>query len=343
MNKTSIIELILKEQGIAFESCFFGNCTFLDLEPHRHKLKRNWRSATLLSTVIAEIEPNALNIYPDKRFSWVNLLRVSTEYSIESLTPEDLYRLFKLSFLWSDIKLLQLTVSAYARLAIPLPFNSHSFVHKVLDETSNQHGQMLVFQPLQTDMLVDFYWQYACKELVEHCGLPYFQSNSQWYEWVADLTEEEVALDFIKHKDWGVVGGLYIQKVSELGFLRFWIGRDFRHQGLAKRAIQQWIIEKRQQNILPVVYSEVMQSNIAGRQTLIATNFERVLVERIPPYDKLLFYRHGPKAELSTAYKELQALTLIFADVQDLKKPPSEKELQEELQERIQQNLLSND
>lgn len=339
MNKTSIIEHIVKEQGNSFESCFFGNDTFLDLEPFRHKLKQNWRSSSLLSAVLGDIEPNALHIYPDKRFSWVNLLRVSTEYSVNLLTAEDVYRLFKLSFIWSDIKLLQLTVSAYQRLQLPLPFDSTQIVHDILKNNSlNQHN-LLTFQPLTSDMLVDFYWQYACKDLVHHCGLPHFTSNQQWYQWIDELANDMVELDFIKHKDWGVVGGLFLQKVSELGFLRFWIGKDFRNQGMATRAVNQWMTSKREHNAFAVVYSEVMQSNIAGRQTLIATGFERVLIERVPPYDKRLFYRYGPTKSFSNAYSEIQALTHLFSDIKELDKPKSATELLDTLRERLHDSL----
>lgn len=343
MNKTSIIENILKEQGKSLESCFFGNTTFLDLEPFRHKLKRNWRSPTLLSAVLTEIESNAINIYPDKRFSWVNLLRVAAEYSLEDLDVNDLYRLFKLSFIWSDVKLLQLTANAYRRLGLPMPFNAHSLVNNMLDEIHNQKGSVLAFHRLHADMLVDFYWQYACKELVKHCGLPYFKSNAQWYEWVSEFSEGETELDFVKHKDWGVIGGIYLRKVSDLGFLRFWIGRDFRNQGLAKHAVKAWIENKREQHQLPTLYSEVMQSNITGRQTLTATGFERVLIERTPPNDKLLFYRHGPKQSMQQEYNELQTLALLFADIHQLDKPMSEKQLQHLLQERLKQNLRTTD
>lgn len=341
MNKTSIIEHILKEQGNSFDSCFFGNTTFIDLEPFRHKLKRNWRSASLLSAVLADIEPDAFNIYPDKRFSWVSLLRVSAEYSLYNLSPEDLYRLFKLSFIWSDNKLLQLATNAYQRLNLPLPFDSQGFVQHVLDQCVNQQQQVITFQRLQSEMLVDFYWQYACKDLVQHCGLPHFTSNQQWYQWVDDLATETTELDFIKHKDWGVVGGLYCNKVEDLGFLQFWVGRDFRNQGLATRAIQQWLALQKEQHLQPLVYAEVMQSNIAGRQTLVKTGFRRVLVDRVAPNQKRFFYRLGPQKNFVNTYRELQTLSVLFADIKELAKPMSAKELQHSLQERLENNISS--
>lgn len=147
--------------------------------------------------------------------------------------------------------------------------------------------------PLSHRHLDDFFWQYFDPGISELCCLPEFVSREQWHAWLSGLYSDgdELPLAII-HREWGFVGCCHLVMHEGIGFLYYWMGKDFRGQGLAYRANRLLLSAAIESFGLRACYAKVFEHNLPSRRLLERLGFECLDFRTIPDETEI-FYRLG--------------------------------------------------
>ncbi len=164
----------------------------------------------------------------------------------------------------------------------------------------------LRLEPLGHQHLRDYAWQYHDPSIAELCRLPVFRNNRHWHDWLDELYREDDELPLaVLHREWGFVGCAHLVKHGDVGFFHYWLGPDFRGQGLATRAGRLLLDTVAQRLGLRVCYAKVFEHNTASRRVLERLGFANLEIRAAPPDATELFYRLGEAATRAEVVREL--------------------------------------
>lgn|GEM_PF-1170341 len=167
----------------------------------------------------------------------------------------------------------------------------------------------LRLEPLAHHHLDDFAWQYFDPAIAELCCLPDFRAgNDNWHAWLTSLyaTGDELPLAVL-HREYGFVGCSHLVLHEGVGFLYYWLGPDFRGQGVALRA-NRLLLEATQEHFgMRTCYAKVFEENVDSRRLLEHLKFEELGMGAGPNGEEV-FYRRGQEIESSGAVEELRWL-----------------------------------
>jgi RimJ/RimL family protein N-acetyltransferase len=181
----------------------------------------------------------------------------------------------------------------------------------------------LRLEPLGHQHLEDFAWQYHAPDIRELCRMPEFRETGQWHAWLDGLygLGDELPLAILQ-VDQGFVGCVHLVRAGEIGFLYYWLGADFRGQGLATRAVS-LLLEAAARMGLVTCYAKVFEYNAPSRRMLERLGFVGLGIHAAPPDVAELFYRLGDPAPRRRVVGELHELmarmrsdTLVAAPLQ---------------------------
>lgn len=184
--------------------------------------------------------------------------------------------------------------------------------HRVLSDwlawRAGQPGHQagdLRLEPLGHQHLQDFAWQYHAADIRELCRMPEFLDDAQWHAWLDELYRLGDEASFaILHADRGFVGCIHLVRAGDLGFLYYWLGQDFRGQGLARRAAD-LLLER---VALRACYAKVFACNEPSRRLLERLGFVELDIRAAPPEQEERFYRRGEPAPRARVVEELHEL-----------------------------------
>ena len=174
--------------------------------------------------------------------------------------------------------------------------------------------------PLSHRHLDDFLRQYFDQGISDLCRLPEFVSREQWHAWLSGLYSDgdELPLAII-HREWGFIGCCHLVMHEGIGFLYYWLGKDFRGQGLAFRANRLLLSAAIECFGLRACYAKVFEHNQPSRRLLERLGFE-CLDFHVFPDETEIFYRLGEDIrsvadELRRILHLMKSETLIEAPV----------------------------
>lgn len=167
----------------------------------------------------------------------------------------------------------------------------------------------LRLEPLGHQHLSDFAWQYHAADIRELCRMPAFHDDARWHAWLDDLYRigDEWCLAIL-HADWGFVGCVHLVWVGNIGFLYYWLGPDFRGQGLARRAAE--LLLEGAAPSLRVCYAKVFERNALSRRLLERLGFVELDIRAAPLDEEECFYRLGEPAPRARMVEELHELMM---------------------------------
>ncbi len=329
MTDIATVERIIAGDSGEAQHLFFDNKKFIDLEPLRNRLQDDWRSASQLSSIVGEVRDIAPWLSPDKRFQWINLLRISVEHCLGQLSPDVLRDVYDIAVIWSDKKLQQMLRH---RFDIPGPDRKAA-----MRQTTDDYDQRnILLAPLTKQDMVEFYWQYGQVDTLKTLGLPVFDSNESFLNWAGKNYSKQSFTDLIHHQEWGVIGMTRIQSFDDLALLTFWVGSDFRHQGTGSHAVKCLLKTAMKRFRCKAIYAHVQQSNIAARRTLINASFNRVMQEFESPWEQDFFYRYGNEVSSRKTYTELKRLHQYMELPIKMVEQPGKKDLMHSLQQQME-------
>lgn len=169
----------------------------------------------------------------------------------------------------------------------------------------------LRLEPLGFQHLRDFAWQYHDPDIVALCRLPDFKTDGQWQAWLDGLYRlgDELPLAIL-HRDMGFVGMVHLVRAGDLGFVYYWLGQNFRGQGLATGALRLALsgLASSPRNGLRACYAKVYDYNAPSRRLLERAGFVDVGIQALPPDEEERFYRWGEAAPRRQVVADLHAL-----------------------------------
>ena len=147
--------------------------------------------------------------------------------------------------------------------------------------------------PLSHSHLDDFFRQYFDPGISDLCCLPEFMSREQWHAWLSGLYSDgdELPLAVI-HREWGFIGCCHLVMHEGIGFLYYWLGKDFRGKGFAFRANRLLLSAAVDCFGLRACYAKVFEHNLPSRRLLEKLEFG-CLDFRAYPDKTEIFYRLG--------------------------------------------------
>lgn len=149
-----------------------------------------------------------------------------------------------------------------------------------------------------------------CDPSISHlCNLPNFSDAQQWHIWLDHhyALPDEVSFA-IFHRYWGMVGSISLIMHGSLGFCYYWIGKEFRGDGFAPKAISILLNLAAELYGLKACYAKVYKCNTASRRCLEKLGFKQLDFQATPPNEDKVFYRLGQRKSRYTIANELREL-----------------------------------
>lgn len=178
----------------------------------------------------------------------------------------------------------------------------------VIPLTFRQRGSLRL-ELLGPHHLADFLWQYDDPDIPRLCCLPSFRSAEEWLAWLDGEYRLTDQLTFATmHRAWGFVGVVSLVLHRSVGFVYYWVGQDFRGQGLASEGASLLLDLAAAHFGMHTCYAKVFEENIASLRVLEKLGFSRAGIQPLPDDATEIVLRRGPPRTAEMEAVELQRL-----------------------------------
>jgi RimJ/RimL family protein N-acetyltransferase len=155
----------------------------------------------------------------------------------------------------------------------------------------------------------DFAWQYHEPETAQLCCLPVFNDPLEWHRWLDRAYGYGDQLVYaIEHRDLGFIGSASLVVHEDVGFFYYWLGPDFRGQGLGPRAVSLLLAMAQREYGLRCCYAKVFDFNLRSRRALEKLGFADLDMRGAGDDANQMFYRWGEQRRREEVIKELHWL-----------------------------------
>ena len=167
-------------------------------------------------------------------------------------------------------------------------------------DDNHLHLQLLGHQHMRS------YLNVYDEQVVDLCCLPDYADASDWHHWLDQQYAEGDQLSFaVMHEHWGMVGVVSLVMHRQVGFFYYWIGADYRGQGLGPQAVNLLLQSAVQTWGLHTCYAKVYDYNGGSRRALEKLGFEELPIRATEPNERELFYRLGESADADIITSEM--------------------------------------
>lgn len=181
--------------------------------------------------------------------------------------------------------------------------------------------------PLRLELLAphhlsDFFWHYDDPDIPRLCCLPSFRSAEQWLAWLDHEYRLNDRLTFATmHCDWGFVGVVSFVLHRGVGFVYYWVGRDFRGRGFASEGTSLLLDLAGIRWRMHTCYAKVFEENAASIRVLDKLGFRPAAIQPLPDGAREVLLRRGPPC---SELKEAMELRQMLHDMRyDMRLPPT--------------------
>ena len=155
----------------------------------------------------------------------------------------------------------------------------------------------------------DLLWQYEAGDISRLCGWPRFRCYSHWRAWLErEYACGDLVMFAVLESTWGFCGVVSLVLHRDVGLVYYWLGQEFRGQGLAAEAVGCLLALGRELWGLRGCYANVFAENEPSRRLLERLGFELEAVAPLPPHEDELIYRLGPVQSTAATHAELSVL-----------------------------------
>lgn len=160
--------------------------------------------------------------------------------------------------------------------------------------TEEQSG--LTLTPIGVHHCASFSWQYASSDIAKLCCLPNFENEEHWQNWMheQDQYDDQIMLA-IHHPSYGFIGSVIYVQHEDVGFIYYWLGKDFRHLGYARSAVDLVLKNAEKHWGMKFCYAKVFDYNRESRVLLARAGFNRVEGMANAHLNNEIFYHYGKK------------------------------------------------
>ncbi len=167
----------------------------------------------------------------------------------------------------------------------------------------------LRLEPLGHHHDQDFACQFYDPTIAERCCLPDFPSDEHWHHWLDDCWAiGDQRLYAVIDPEWGFVGSVSLVLHAGIGFVYYWIGRDFQGRGLATAAVRLLLDAASVQDGMRACYAKVFEDNTRSQRVLERLGFQALDICPSPPDEAERFYRLGPPQMRERTVEDLHEL-----------------------------------
>jgi len=140
----------------------------------------------------------------------------------------------------------------------------------------------------------EFLSQYWHPDIANLCCLPHFEGNEHWCHWLAYQQAIPNQTTYaIEHQEWGFIGCVCLLVHQGMGFLYYWISKNFQGQGFAVQAANIALDHARERDGLSHCFAKVFEENEGSKKVLKKLSFQRLPVNACEPYQNEELYYWG--------------------------------------------------
>lgn len=170
-------------------------------------------------------------------------------------------------------------------------------------------GDLQIF-PLQEQHSVSFSWVYHDPQIAKLCNLPEFDAEERWFDWLeGNQANPNATLFAVNHREWGLIGSVFLAVHNGVGFFYYWLGQDFQGKGFGPRAVNLLLQFGKEHREMQGCYAKVFDDNIASQQAMKKIGFYQLPFKVAAPQQNELYFYLGAEQEQQTQGEELQLLT----------------------------------
>ena len=128
---------------------------------------------------------------------------------------------------------------------------------------SDRSAGELTLVPMDEQHLSGFCWVYQDPAIARLCGLPTFESDQQWFDWLCgDQANPAKQVFAVIHHHWNMIGSVSIEVHQGVGFFYYWFGTDFQGKGYGAQAVELLMRLAKEQLGLKCCYAKAFDENI---------------------------------------------------------------------------------
>ena len=181
---------------------------------------------------------------------------------------------------------------------------------------SGSVNSSLNLAPLAEHHSGEFLSQYWDPDIATLCCLPQFEGIEHWFDWLENQrTIPNQTTYAIEHQVWGFIGCVCLLVHQGMGFLYYWIGKNFQGQGFAAQAVTIALNNARKFNKLTHCFAKVYEENTSSKKVLQKLNFQRLPVNACEPYQNEELYYCGEQISPEQQCEKLHCLFDVMGTV----------------------------
>lgn len=169
----------------------------------------------------------------------------------------------------------------------------------------------LSLEPLSEHHCQEFMWQYWDPDIPRLCCLPELYTEQDWFNWLHQQQSFHDQSTFaVLHGQWGFIGVVSLIVHQGVGFFYYWLGKDFRAQGLGTQAASLLLALGTEYFGIDCCYAKVFSHNVSSQKAMGKLGFKPLPFNAASPDESECLYYWG---EVKTAKQNAHEMALLFA------------------------------
>ncbi len=187
--------------------------------------------------------------------------------------------------------------------------------------TPNIPNELRCFGRIRLELLgvehwQDLLWQYEDPSIQHLCRWPRLERLDDLERFLAgEQARGDVLVFAVSERSFGFCGAVSLIFHEGVGFVSYWLGREFRGHGFATEAVECVLRLATESFGMHTCYATVLVDNWPSRRLLSRVGFQETALEPLPPYTADRVYRRGSARAWESVRQEAVRL---FANMQSL-------------------------
>ncbi len=231
---------------------------------------------------------------------WQLLICLDKSYKIEQLADQQIiaYAHWKLGHWQHACHMLQQLMFTHPNHSELFGFYQHlvnlSELQRLPCYFNEDAAPELSLEPLSYHHCEEFLWQYWDPKIAELCCLPEMNTPDEWRDWFnMQLGFDDQTCHAVYHKEYGFVGVVSLIMHEQVGFIYYWLGKDFQAKGLGSKAAKLLMQMAIDIYGLDTCYAKVFTHNLASQQLLLKLGFKPMPFQAVAPFENETFFYWG--------------------------------------------------
>ena len=175
--------------------------------------------------------------------------------------------------------------------------------------SADLQNSSMIITPLTAKDLNAFALAFSDLKIAKLCGLPVFNPDQLWLDWLAKCQAEPNKYIFaLNHRTWGLIGSVSLQIYDGVGFFYLWLGVDFQGEGDGPQALDLLLHFASMLLGMSTCYGKVHHQSVRTQKAMQKTGFLRLPFVRVALHENETLYYWGNDKSDPLKFVELSQL-----------------------------------